>query len=107
MSGRSHDWNDEDRDLATRKKEKTKKPRLYKVLLHNDDYTTREFVVDILVDIFHKPHAEAQAIMLHVHYKGIGVAGIYTRDVADTKVQQVIERAEQDGMPLLCTMEPE
>jgi len=86
---------------------KTKRPPLWKVVLHNDDYTTMEFVVEILVRFFHKTHAEATRIMLLVHTRGRGVAGIYTRDVAETKVSQVMEHARESGMPLKLTMEPE
>lgn len=96
-----------DEGLAIRDLPKTKKPRLYKVLLHNDDYTTQEFVVEILMDVFHKDRTEATAIMLHVHTKGIGVAGVFTRDVAESKVTAVMELARESGMPLLCTMEAE
>ncbi len=85
----------------------TKRPRLYRVLLHNDDYTTRDFVVGLLMELFHKPFAEATAIMLHVHTRGIGVCGVYTREIAETKVQQTMDAARSAGMPLLCTMEPD
>jgi ATP-dependent Clp protease adaptor protein ClpS len=78
----------------------------YQVVLHNDDYTTMEFVVAILMKHFHKPPAEALHIMLQVHHKGAGVAGVYTRDVAETKVAEVIDEARQEGMPLLLTVEP-
>ncbi len=88
-------------------KPKLERPRLYKVLLHNDDYTTMEFVVSILMEIFRKSRTEATAIMLHVHTKGLGVAGVYTRDVAETKVTAVMDRAREAGYPLLCTMEAE
>lgn len=91
----------------TRSEKKLERPRLYKVLLHNDDYTTREFVVDVLCTVFHKSEAEAIQIMLHVHYNGIGVAGIFTREVAETKVKTVEHLARQQEFPLRCTMEPE
>jgi ATP-dependent Clp protease adaptor protein ClpS len=94
-------------EVAVKDRKKTAKPRLYKVLLHNDDYTTMEFVVQILVEFFHKSRTEATHVMLHVHHKGIGVAGVYPYDVANTKVVQVTEAARGNGMPLLCTMEPE
>lgn len=96
-----------ERDLAVKDRPKSKKPRLYKVLLHNDDYTTMEFVVQVLVEFFHKSRTEATHVMLHVHHKGLGVAGVYPYDVAQTKVAQVTEAARGNGMPLLCTMEPE
>ncbi len=103
--------NDDDGGLSTitrpKAKSKTKKPKLYKVILHNDDYTTMEFVVHILQKIFHKNHAEATHVMLTVHQKGQAVVGVYTYDIAETKVQQVVEQARESGFPLLCTMEPE
>ncbi len=82
-------------------------PRLWRVLLHNDDYTTQDFVVWILETVFHKARAEAVAIMLSVHQSGLAVAGIYTHDVADTKVKATRRLAEQHEFPLLVTMEPE
>lgn len=82
-------------------------PRLWKVLLHNDDFTTQEFVVWVLESIFHLPHAEAVAIMMHVHQQGIGVAGLFTRDVAETKVKATQQLAEQHEYPLLVTIEPD
>ena len=93
--------------LVTETKKKVKRPPLYKVLLHNDDYTTKEFVVQVLQYVFHKEQTEAVQIMLHVHKKGIGVAGVYPHDVADLKVRRVTELAEQNEYPLLTTMEPE
>jgi len=82
-------------------------PRLWKVLLHNDDYTTQEFVVWVLESIFHLPHPEAFAIMMHVHQAGVGVAGLFTRDVAETKVKATQQLAEQHEYPLLVTIEPD
>jgi ATP-dependent Clp protease adaptor protein ClpS len=82
-------------------------PRRYKVIFHNDDYTTQEFVVHVLQRFFHKTETEAQHIMLTVHHKGAAVAGVYTKDVAETKVQQVMDAARDNGMPLLLTTEPE
>ncbi len=82
-------------------------PALWKVILHNDDFTTREFVVSILETVFRKPEAEAVRIMLDVHRRGTGVAGVYPFDVADTKVAQVRTLAEEKEFPLLCTLEPE
>jgi len=86
---------------------KTETPRRFKVIFHNDDYTTMEFVVIALIQFFHKSEAEATHIMLTVHKKGSGVAGVYTRDVAETKVAKVTEFAQDHGMPLLVTAEPE
>lgn len=93
-------------DLQTLQKRKIERVRPYKVILHNDDFTTMEFVVLILVKFFHKSETEATHIMLSVHHKGQGVAGIYTRDVAETKVAQVQDFAKQHGMPLRLTAEP-
>jgi ATP-dependent Clp protease adaptor protein ClpS len=94
-------------DIATEKKASVEKVRRYKVLLHNDDYTTMEFVVLILMKFFHKSETEATHIMLSVHHKGHGVAGVYTKDVAETKVAQVQDYAKEHGMPLRLTAEPE
>lgn len=91
---------------ATEVERKTKTPRLYRVLLHNDDYTTMEFVVMVLVVVFHHSEAEAMRIMLHVHKSGVGVAGVYSREVAETRVQQVTRLARDHEFPLKCTMEP-
>ena len=87
--------------------ERVDHPRLWKVLLHNDDYTTQEFVVWVLESIFHLPHADAFAIMMHVHQSGVGVAGLFTRDVAETKVKATEQLAEQHEYPLLVTIEPD
>lgn len=86
---------------------KTHKPRLWKVVLHNDDYTTMEFVVWVLQMVFQKDQEEAMTLMLAVHQTGRGVAGVFTRDIAETKANQVMELAEANAMPLLCTTEPE
>lgn len=86
---------------------KLERPRMWRVLLHNDDYTTQDFVVWVLETVFHKPQAEAFTIMLSVHQSGIGVAGVYTRDVAETKVRTTQQLAEDHEFPLLVTMEPE
>jgi ATP-dependent Clp protease adaptor protein ClpS len=86
---------------------KSATPKRYKVIYHNDDYTTMEFVVETLLRFFHKTQAEATHIMLTVHTKGNAVAGVYTRDVAETKVENVMNHARENGMPLLVTSEPE
>jgi ATP-dependent Clp protease adaptor protein ClpS len=96
-----------DEQTATKSKEKLKKPSLYKVLLHNDDYTTMDFVVYILYTIFHKSEAEAFKIMLMVHNEGMGVAGVYPYEVAETKSEKVTALARQHEFPLLCTVEEE
>ena len=106
MSQRREDpGRQDDLGVVTERKKKLARPPLYKVLLHNDDYTTMEFVVMILQGIFDKPHAEAVQIMLHIHKRGIGVAGVYTYEIAETKVAQVMSIAQQQQHPLLCTME--
>lgn len=86
--------------------DKTDTPRMWRVLIHNDDYTTQEFVVWILETVFNLPHAEAFTIMMHVHQTGLGVAGLFTRDVAETKVKATRQLAEQHEYPLLVTIEP-
>lgn len=93
--------------LNIKERQRTKKPRKYKVILHNDDYTTMEFVIHILKTYFHKSHPEATATMLRIHHQGKGIAGVYARDAAQTKVKQVKAEAQADGMPLKLTMEPE
>jgi len=86
-------------------KEDLDEPPMYKVLLHNDDYTTMEFVVEVLQKIFHKSTLEATRIMLLVHRSGTGVCGIYTAEVAETKVELVHHLARKNGFPLQCSME--
>jgi ATP-dependent Clp protease adaptor protein ClpS len=98
---------DQETGIDVRERPKTHVPRRYRVLFHNDDYTTMEFVVDALMRFFHRTQAEATHIMLTVHKKGTGVAGTYTRDVAETKVEEVMKHARESGMPLLVTAEPE
>lgn len=80
-------------------------PRMFRVILHNDHYTTMDFVVEVLTVIFHKPGAEATRIMLDVHKKGIGIVGVYTLDIAATKVAQVDIMARQQQFPLKCSYE--
>ena len=98
---------DEATQTETRSEQKLERPRMWRVLLHNDDYTTQDFVVWVLESIFHKPRGEAFAIMMSVHRSGMGVAGVYTYDVADTKVKNTKQLAEEHEFPLLVTMEPE
>jgi len=93
--------------IVTKTRPKTKKPSLYKVLLLNDDYTPMEFVVHILEKIFGKSREEAVDVMLHVHRHGVGICGIFTFEVAETKVAQVIEFSRRHQHPLQCTMEKE
>jgi ATP-dependent Clp protease adaptor protein ClpS len=96
-----------DGEVLERTKQKTKKPELYKVLLLNDDYTTMDFVVEVLESIFHKEPAEAFRIMIAVHTQGKGLCGVYPHEVAETKVDTVMERARENGFPLRAAMEPE
>ena len=80
-------------------------PQMFKVLLHNDDYTSMDFVVEILMGIFHKTHTQAEQIMLQIHEKEKAVCGVYSFEIAQTKAQQVKQRAKQNGFPLLATIE--
>jgi ATP-dependent Clp protease adaptor protein ClpS len=98
---------DREGDLATERDRKVEKVRRYKVIFHNDDYTTQEFVVAVLIKFFHKSETEATHIMLSVHHRGQGIAGLYTKDVAESKVAQVHDYAREQGMPLRLTAEPE
>ena len=93
--------------IVTKTRPKTKKPSLYKVLLLNDDYTPMEFVVYVLERFFNKTPEEATTIMLHVHQHGVGLCGVFTYEVAETKVAQVIDFARRHQHPLQCTMEKE
>jgi ATP-dependent Clp protease adaptor protein ClpS len=93
--------------VVTEKKQKLKKPKRYKVLLHNDDFTTMEFVVMVLRSIFRHTDETAVRVMLHVHQKGVGVAGVYTHEIAESKVQKTTQIAREQEFPLRCTMESE
>jgi len=93
--------------IVVKAKPKTKKPSMYKVLLLNDDYTPMEFVVHILERFFGKSNEEATRIMLHVHRRGVGVCGVYTYEVAETKVKQVMDFSQRHQHPLQCTLEKE
>ena len=92
-------------DSETRSQQDVNEPPMYKVLLHNDDYTPMEFVVQVLMLVFHKRIETATQIMLNVHQQGIGMCGLYTYEVAETKVETVIRMARENGHPLKCTME--
>jgi ATP-dependent Clp protease adaptor protein ClpS len=94
-------------ERRTKTQSKTKRPPMFKVILLNDDYTPMEFVVELLKIVFHKPHAEATRIMLHVHQNGMGIAGVYPFEIAETKVRTVDELARENQFPLKCTMEKE
>ncbi|HEY7688151.1 MAG TPA: ATP-dependent Clp protease adapter ClpS [Dongiaceae bacterium] len=99
----------DDRQTGTvvKTRAKTKKPSLYKVLMLNDDYTPMEFVVHVLERFFNKNREEATQIMLHVHRRGVGICGVFTYEVAETKVTQVIDFARKNQHPLQCTLEKE
>lgn len=94
-------------DLEIKHEIKIKHPKKYKVFLLNDDYSSMDFVIDILMTIFHKSYNEAEAIMLEVHKKERAVCGVYTHEIAETKVMQVHKRARENGFPLKATMEEE
>ncbi|MBX6373548.1 MAG: ATP-dependent Clp protease adapter ClpS [Acetobacteraceae bacterium] len=93
--------------VVVKARPRTKKPSMYKVLMLNDDYTPMEFVVHVLERFFQKTREEATRIMLHVHRRGVGVCGVYTYEVAETKVTQVMDLARQNQHPLQCTIEKE
>ncbi len=97
----------EDDDVVVEERQKTAVPKRWRVVFHNDDYTTMEYVVMALMQFFHKSEAEAFHLMLTVHKKGSAVVGLYPRDVAETKVDLVLEHAREHGQPLLVTAEPE
>ncbi|MFN3076680.1 MAG: ATP-dependent Clp protease adapter ClpS [Alphaproteobacteria bacterium] len=97
----------QDGNVAIRPRLRSKKPAMYKVLMLNDDYTPMEFVVHVLEHFFGKSWEEANRIMLHVHHQGVGLCGIFTYEVAETKVQQVMDLARQNQHPLQCTIEKE
>ena len=92
---------EEELDLALELEE----PQMFKVLLHNDDYTSMDFVVEVLTGIFHKSHAQAEQIMLQIHEKGKAICGVYSFEIAQTKAQQVKQKAKQNEFPLLATIE--
>ena len=96
-----------DGEILERTKQETKKPELYKVVLLNDDYTTMDFVIEVLETIFNKQPAEAFRIMMMVHTQGKGLCGVYPHEVAETKVEAVMEVARDHGFPLRAAMEPE
>lgn len=99
--------NGTERGIAVKERQKTKKPAMYRVLLLNDDYTPMEFVVSILMGVFNKSPEDATRIMLNVHQTGIGTCGVYTFEVAETKVAQVMDAAKRNHHPLQCTLEKE
>ena len=97
---------DPDQEVSTERRDQLKEPPQYAVVLHNDDYTTMEFVVEVLKKFFHKTEEEALRIMLRIHQEGEGVAGIYSYEIAETKAVQVNQVARARGFPLKCTVEP-
>jgi ATP-dependent Clp protease adaptor protein ClpS len=102
------EWEEEqDGAVQTESKQKLQKPPLYKVLLHNDDYTTMEFVIFVLMSVFHKSETDAFRIMMAVHEQGLGVAGVFTYEIAEAKIEKVHSLARASEYPLLCTMEEE
>jgi ATP-dependent Clp protease adaptor protein ClpS len=101
----SENKNDRDGSVLEENLIETKEPRLYKVLLHNDDYTSMEFVISILETIFHQSPHDATKIMLNVHNEGKGVAGVYTREICETKISVVHQLAKKNEFPLRCSME--
>ena len=107
MADRPDKQHKEEGELGVKERPKTQEPRRYQVVLHNDDYTTMEFVVLVLEKFFYKTETEATQIMLQVHHKGYGIVGVFTRDVAETKAAQVMDFAKEHGHPLRCTAEPE
>ncbi len=108
MAGKDHkDGNGTGTGVVVKTKPKTKKPAMYKVLLLNDDYTPMEFVVHVLERFFGKSNEEATRIMLHVHRRGVGICGVYTYEVAEVKVNQVMDLARRHQHPLQCTLEKE
>ncbi|MDB4330236.1 ATP-dependent Clp protease adaptor ClpS [bacterium] len=99
--------NNEEGGVATKDRIKVKKPSLYKVLLHNDDYTSMEFVVYILKSVFGKSEGVANQITMNIHEKGTGICGVYTFEISETKQRRIMTEAKENGFPLLCTIEKE
>jgi ATP-dependent Clp protease adaptor protein ClpS len=93
--------------VAEKERVKTAKPRMWRVILHNDDFTTQDFVTHVLETVFNKQHEEAVELMLEIHFRGACVAGVYTREVAETKVETVEKLALKSEFPFLATMEPD
>jgi ATP-dependent Clp protease adaptor protein ClpS len=104
MPEREHEFEE---DVATETRERLKKPPLFRVLLHNDDFTTMEFVIEVLKKVFGKSDGDAFQIMWAVHTQGIGCAGVYTYEIAEMKIEKVAQMARAQEYPLLCTLEEE
>ncbi|MBN1498283.1 MAG: ATP-dependent Clp protease adaptor ClpS [Spirochaetes bacterium] len=94
-----------DEDLSIRTEKKLEEPKMFRVILHNDHYTTMDFVVEVLVKVFHMPAAKAVQVMMDVHKKGVGICGVYTLDIAVTKVGEVHQMARAREFPLKCSYE--
>jgi ATP-dependent Clp protease adaptor protein ClpS len=107
MADTEHKQHSGDELVLQEAKPRLKRPSMYKVLLINDDYTPMDFVVLILERIFNKDRNTATRIMMHVHTRGVGVCGVYTREIAETKLRQVIDFSQENQHPLQCTIEPE
>ncbi len=107
MARTPKEQDDKEGDLAVKRERKTEKARRYRVIFYNDDYTTKWFVVMVLMRFFHMTETTAMSFMLTVHTYGHGVAGVYSKDIAETKVAQVMDFAKENGMPLRLTAEPE
>lgn len=102
MSRESHDTFGE---VRTRSSQRTARPPLYRVMLHNDDFTTMEFVVEVLVSVFHREYTDAVRVMLDVHTQGVGVAGVYSYEIAETKAAKVMRLAREREFPLMCSLQ--
>ncbi len=107
VTGMNEEKIQSDENVAEKERQETKEPSLYRVVLLNDDYTTMEFVIHVLETVFHKSPVEATQIMLSIHKKGAGLCGVYTREIAETKVFTVHDMAVKNKFPLKCTMEKE
>jgi ATP-dependent Clp protease adaptor protein ClpS len=107
MKNHNHNQDEEDGGTSTITRNKVELPKKYKVLLHNDDYTTMEFVIFILQSVFHKSLDEAEKIMMEVHKTGVGLCGVYTFEIAETKSKKVEILARENAHPLMCSIEPE
>lgn len=101
------DFNNSDTDVLTESEARLEKPPLFKVLLHNDDFTTMEFVIFVLLSVFHKTEPEAFYTMMKVHREGVGIAGVYTYEIANMKAEKTLSLARAHEFPLLCTVEEE
>lgn len=106
-NNQDHDENERDESVVTKVKPRVKRPSMFKVILHNDDYTTMDFVIDVLRTFFAKTQEQAMGIMLQIHHDGVGVCGVYSFEVAESKCQKVTMYAKQHGHPLKCSVEKE